>query len=575
LKDVSKFNVLKVTVFMLIPMILLIAYLYYIKQSGYEDHYLVYLTLLVLAISFALFGAKWVEERHQRKLQLLIKELEHLKENEKFLQVSADDDFSGIAQSVNELKQHLSSYADQLSLILDSLPLGVIYYDAAGMIKSINERALAITGFSKEEIADFTAKGNILNGSEHVFWETLRSGQSFLGFESYCPTKDGKEIPVMTSTNPLFDKFGTFHGTISSFIDISEQDRLRKIEYKAKVMLDHISDGVIMVDNFGIINGFNRGAEEMTGLKASQVMGKKYDDIFIKRKTIFTKLTQTLSTKEEYINYKKETTTEDGRKINLMITTKLIWDEVGQQIGAMGIYKDITHLEELAQQVQRADKLAIVGELAAGTAHEIRNPLTTINGFIQLIGKDSLDGHTQQYIELILKEIDHINEIIKEMILLAKPAYPSKALSSINSIIKDIEILMIPEAILYNVEIKSNLQSGLPYIELDERQIKQVFINLIKNGLQAMPGGGTFHINSAHDANNRRIEVTFTDEGEGIPQDRLAKIFEPFFTTKEEGTGLGLPVSYRIMKNHNGDLHIKSVFGEGTKVTLFFPINYE
>jgi len=186
-----------------------------------------------------------------------------------------------------------------------------------------------------------------------------------------------------------------------------------------------------------------------------------------------------------------------------------------------------------------------------------------------------LDGHTQQYIELILKEIDHINEIIKEMILLAKPAYPSKALSSINSIIKDIEILMIPEAILYNVEIKSNLQSGLPYIELDERQIKQVFINLIKNGLQAMPGGGTFHINSAHDANNRRIEVTFTDEGEGIPQDRLAKIFEPFFTTKEEGTGLGLPVSYRIMKNHNGDLHIKSVFGEGTKVTLFFPINYE
>jgi len=575
LKDVSKFNVLKVTVFMLIPMILLIAYLYYIKQSGYEDHYLVYLTLLVLAISFALFGAKWVEERHQRKLQLLIKELEHLKENEKFLQVSADDDFSGIAQSVNELKQHLSSYADQLSLILDSLPLGVIYYDAAGMIKSINERALAITGFSKEEIADFTAKGNILNGSEHVFWETLRSGQSFLGFESYCPTKDGKEIPVMTSTNPLFDKFGTFHGTISSFIDISEQDRLRKIEYKAKVMLDHISDGVIMVDNFGIINGFNRGAEEMTGLKASQVMGKKYDDIFIKRKTIFTKLTQTLSTKEEYINYKKETTTEDGRQINLMITTKLIWDEVGQQIGAMGIYKDITHLEELAQQVQRADKLAIVGELAAGTAHEIRNPLTTINGFIQLIGKDSLDGHTQQYIELILKEIDHINEIIKEMILLAKPAYPSKALSSINSIIKDIEILMIPEAILYNVEIKSNLQSGLPYIELDERQIKQVFINLIKNGLQAMPGGGTFHINSAHDANNRRIEVTFTDEGEGIPQDRLAKIFEPFFTTKEEGTGLGLPVSYRIMKNHNGDLHIKSVFGEGTKVTLFFPINYE
>lgn len=548
-------------------------YIYaYHENIENEPNGQLFLGMLILAIILAIFAAKLVENRTLRRINSLKKDVEAIKNTDELLPVY-DDNFSGIATSVNELKEHLHKQQELLHSILDSLPLGIIYYDQNGQVMYVNKTTNQITGFSKEEISDFTLSSNILKSTDNVFWETLRSGQSFLGFESHCPTSYGREIPVMTSTKILYDPSQNIIGTISSFIDVSEQERLRRIEQKSKVMLDHISDGVMMVDNHGVINGFNRGAEIMTGLKASQVIGKKYEDIFIKRKTIFTKLTQTLETKIEYTNYKKEATTEDGRKVYLMITTKLLWDDNGMQIGAMGIYKDITDLEELAQQVQRADKLAVVGELAAGTAHEIRNPLTTIKGFIQLLKSDLEDSNKEDYIKLVLNEINHINEIIGEMLLLAKPAFPKKSLVDINHLIRDIAIFMNAEALLYNVEFNLQISEGIPEIELDDRQIKQVFINVIRNAIQSMKKGGVITIFSRFDEKNKVIEVVFLDQGEGIPEDKLAKIYEPFFTTKADGTGLGIPVSYRIMINHGGDLQIKSALGAGTEVTLFFPIS--
>lgn len=533
---------------------------------------LLFIGMIIIAVVLAALSAKWVENRTQKRIGVLIKELDSVKNSGGRLP-DHNDNFSEIAKSVNDLKEHLVNEQNLLHEILDGLPLGIVYYDKNGTVSYVNKTTIDISGYTLEEIQNFTKSTKILNNTNTVFWETLRSGKAFLGFESFCPTKDGFEIPVMTSTKAIYDMNGNRTGTISSFIDISEQERLRMIEHRAKVMLDHIHDGVMMVDNCGIITGFNSGAEKMTGLKATEVIGRKYDDIFIKRKTIFTKLTQTLETKIEYTDYKKETTTDDGRKVYLMITTKILWDETGKQIGAMGIYKDITNLEELAQQIQRADKLAVVGELAAGTAHEIRNPLTTIKGFIQLLKLELKDSNNDKYMNLILDEINHINEIIREMLLLAKPANPKKSITSITQIISDILIFMNSEALLYNVEFDTSLmEADLPDVEIDDRQIKQVFINVIRNAIQAMKNGGIITVASSYNYLKQTIEVSFTDQGEGIPEDELIKIYQPFYTTKSEGTGLGIPVSYRIMKNHGGDFKISSVVGKGTTVTLIFTL---
>lgn len=528
--------------------------------------------MILIAIVLAIFVAIWIEDKTKKRIYHLKQELENVKETGGELPIY-DDKFSEISKSVNDLKEHLFKQQELLHTILDSLPLAIIYYDQNGDVVYVNNTTTSLTGYSKEEIGQFTKNPSILDDNQSAFWATLYSGQAFLGFESFCPTKFGKEIPVMTSTNIIYDPSSNVLGTISAFMDFSEEERLKKLEYRAKVMLDNISDGVMMVDNNGSIIGFNRGAEKMTGLEAKQVIGKKYDDIFIKRKTIFTKLTQTLETKVEYMNYKKETTIEDGRRIYLMITTKILWDETGNQIGAMGIYKDITQFEELSQQIQRADKLAVVGELAAGTAHEIRNPLTTIKGFIQLLKAEIKDDSKQQYIDLILEEISHINEIIREMLLLAKPSYPKKSLVSINSIINDMVSFMGSEALLHNIEIKIGEKKEIPDIEIDERQVKQVFINIIRNSIQAMDKSGVITISTEYNKSEKRIEVIFADQGKGIPEEQIAKIYEPFFTTKADGTGLGIPVSYQIMKNHGGDLIIKSELYKGTEVKLYFPLD--
>ncbi|KXG42563.1 PAS domain S-box protein [Tepidibacillus infernus] len=571
MKDWSSHHYLKVFIFILVPMLLLID-----KNESYDlqnqlSPYLFW-GMLLFSILLAVMVAKSVEKRTQMRLRQLKEELDSLRNTGKPLSV-ADDHFGEIAQSVNDINENLSNKQRINKAILDSIPLGIIFYDDQGKVMYVNQKAYEITGYTKEEIERFTVKGNILNHSEYVFWKTLHSGESFFGFESFCPTKDGREIPVMTSTKPLYDSESKqMIGIISTFIDISEQNRLRKVEQHAKVMLDHISDGVITVDNFGVINGFNRGAEEMTGFKTEEVLGKYYDDVFIKRKTIFTKLTQTLRSGREYSNYKKEMIDVSGEKVFLMITTRILRNEQGKQIGAMGIYKDITLMVELEQQIQRAEKLAVVGELAAGTAHEIRNPLTTIKGFIQVFENELKDNDKKQYIHLVLDEINRINEIIKEMLLLANPSDSFKKWMQINQIIKETITFMSAEGAMYNVELVTDLQEELPLVFIDEGQIKQVFVNMIRNAIQAMKKGGIMEIASLYNPIQQRIEVIFTDHGEGIPEEQLPRVYEPFYTTKHDGTGLGIPVSFRIMKNHDGDLQIFSTQGEGTKVVLFFPI---
>ncbi|MFV9511849.1 PAS domain S-box protein [Tepidibacillus sp. LV47] len=546
-------------------------YTYHVDEQK-QTHLFLFALIFLIALVIALFGAKWIDLKTKRQINQLKQELQALQETGKPLNLR-DDRFGEIAKSVNHIKEDLTLRYQVIKSIMDSIPLGIVYYDKNGMVQSVNETAKQITGFTKEEIENFTVSGNLLGDTQHIFWETLRSGESFLGFESFCPTKDGREIPVVTSTKPIYDESGNLLGIVSSFIDISELNRLQKAEQRAKIILDSISDGVITVDNQGIIISFNRGAEEMTGLKAEQVIGKSYDDLFIKKKTIFTKLTLTLRSGHEYTNHKKKIKTEDGRTVHLIISTKLMRNENGEQIGAVGIYKDITKIIELEEQIQRADKLALIGELAAGTAHEIRNPLTTIQGFIQLLKYELKGNNQQEYLEIVLKEIAHINEIIKEMLLLAKPSAPQMRTASLNQIIKDTIGFMNAEGLLYNVKLEMELADQLPPIDLDERQIKQVFINLIRNSIQAMDDGGEVIIKTSYDEIKRMIYVYVIDNGIGISEENLAKIYEPFYTTKETGTGLGIPISFRIMENHGGTLDIQSKLGEGTKVTLSFPLD--
>ena len=224
-----------------------------------------------------------------------------------------------------------------------------------------------------------------------------------------------------------------------------------------------------------------------------------------------------------------------------------------------------------AEHIQKAEKLALVGQLAAGVAHEIRNPLTVIKGFIQLIESKKSKPIPEIYLETIKQELDRIDDIVGEMVVLAKPAPVKLVEINLRELINDILNLMRPQASLKDVQMELVASEELFAIKGEPNKLKQIFINLIKNSIEAMAHGGLVTIRLANRGSSG-VEVKVQDNGPGIPRGNIDKLGTPFFTTKETGTGLGLMVTYSIIQNHKGEINVQSEAGQGTAFTIYLPV---
>ena len=221
-----------------------------------------------------------------------------------------------------------------------------------------------------------------------------------------------------------------------------------------------------------------------------------------------------------------------------------------------------------------AQKLELIGTLAASTAHEIRNPLTGISGFIQLLQKKYKSEEDQMYFSVIDQEIKRINQIVSEFLVLGKPTAEQWKLNSMSEMIDEIMPIIHSEANLYNVEVSFQDQAENPaYVFCKKDHIKQVVLNVAKNSLESMKNGGKLLINIEHD--EKAAEIVVKDNGEGIPKEMIEKIFQPFVTSKEKGTGLGLVVCKRIISMYGGTIQIDSERHKGTTVTITLPISNE
>jgi two-component system sporulation sensor kinase A len=243
-----------------------------------------------------------------------------------------------------------------------------------------------------------------------------------------------------------------------------------------------------------------------------------------------------------------------------------ITNNQGEVYRIAGISEDITELKEKEELLRKSDKLTVVGELAAGIAHEIRNPLTSIKGFVQLMKPDMDELHS----EIILSEMDRIESIITEFLVLAKPHQETVFQQrNVNDFIKQTITLLASEANLNNVQFETTLRN-VPDILCEGNQIKQVIINVIKNAIESMLNGGTVSVETgSYDEGYVFIKVT--DQGAGISEERLARLGEPFYSNKEKGIGLGLMVSLKIIENHHGNITFESIVDVGTTVTVLLP----
>ncbi|MCC5465363.1 ATP-binding protein [Pelosinus baikalensis] len=236
-------------------------------------------------------------------------------------------------------------------------------------------------------------------------------------------------------------------------------------------------------------------------------------------------------------------------------------------IGAMTIIHDITEYEKLKEDMTKLDRLNLVGEMAAGVAHEIRNPMTVIKGYLQFLSKNVSDSMVEQFC-LVLCELERIEQIITDFLSLAKNKLVENKKQDLNAIIKGILPLIATNATERDIELKVNLTEGLPHLLLNEKEIKQLLLNLVRNGIEAMGQQGTLIIESILEGDT--VSLCVADCGCGICKENQEKIFDPFFTTKESGTGLGLSVCVGIVRRHNGIIEVQSEEGKGTRFIITF-----
>jgi signal transduction histidine kinase len=211
----------------------------------------------------------------------------------------------------------------------------------------------------------------------------------------------------------------------------------------------------------------------------------------------------------------------------------------------------------------------VLGELAAGIAHEVRNPLTTLKGFLQLIEKD-VESENKLYVKLMLDEVNRIEQITNEFMAVAKPQALLYKPENISIIIKQVIALLQPQALLHGVQIHLD-EEPIPPVFCEKNHLKQVFINLMKNAFEAMPKGGHLTIKIEQE-NEEKVTICFIDTGSGIPKEALKKLGEPFFTLKEKGNGLGLMMCKKIIQQHQGDIEVTSEVNKGTTFKIILPV---
>ncbi|MWV47615.1 PAS domain S-box protein [Paenibacillus sp. HJL G12] len=342
----------------------------------------------------------------------------------------------------------------------------------------------------------------------------------------------------------------------------------RSVKDHLESIIQQTADAIHTVDWSGRVIQVNKAFENLYGWKSDEVLGRRMKIVpdFLEEEEL-QKLTA-LRQGEQLPPTETRRLRRDGSLVEVSISTAPVRDEDGHIISFISVSRDMTERNKMDELIRRSEKLTTVGQLAAGVAHEIRNPLTTLRGFLQLQRENNRLSPLHN--EIMLSELDRINLIVSEFLILAKPQAVQFQVKSIRNILQDVVSLLDSQAHLFGIEFRFEFGQEKFEVHCEENQLKQVFINIIKNAIEAMEAGGVITLHLFRPSQDR-IGISITDQGLGIPGDMLSKLGEPFFTSKENGTGLGLMISQRIIEGHKGTMEISSKLGEGTRVVIILP----
>jgi len=353
-------------------------------------------------------------------------------------------------------------------------------------------------------------------------------------------------------------------------------------------ILQSMQSGVLTTDLSGKITSYNRAAEIITGYSLGEVYGKNLDEIFpdLDIQAILIHFPERTE-----LNRRLETdmVTRTGSQVYLGFSLSPFLDNQSKISGLIGIFQDLTELRAMQEQIARTDRLVAIGQLAAGVAHEIRNPLASISGSIQLLRSElTLNPENKTLVEIILRESARLDRILSDFLSYARPRPLTFAKSDIvhDVIFSTLTLLKRDERFAedkFTIQVDS--PPNFPKLVCDVQQLQQVLWNLCLNALQAMPYGGTLRLQTSLETLDEwelntpeKIDVgiiTVSDTGEGMDDETLRHIFHPFYTTKASGTGLGLAIAHSIIKNHHGIIRVRSLPHQGAKFEIILPLKQE
>jgi len=491
-------------------------------------------------------------------------------------------------------EKELKDSEEKLRTLFERVRHGLFISSKEGRFIECNQALLDMLGYANKK--DLLRKdlpqdvyANL--GDRDLFMKRVEREGCVKDMEVEFKKKNGEKITVLLTAYPIRNEPGEIVGYEGVNLDITDRKRieeeLREANEFLRNLIESSVDGIIVTDMKGNILIFNKGAESITGYTADEVIGK----IHITRlypEGMANQIMEGLRSLDhggvgKLSPVPLTVMNKAGEEIPIQLSAALIFDRKGKAIASVGIFTDLRprlnmerKLQETHLQLVNSEKMASLGKLAAGIAHEINNPLGGILIYSSLLMEDlPQQDPKRQDLARVVQEAGRCKEIVRSLLEFARQTEPKMEPVDINRAITDDLFFLENQALFHNIRIVKNLDPSLALAEGNAGQLKQVFMNIIINAAEAMHGTGELIITSHPAPYRNAVLVEFTDTGEGIREENLSRIFEPFFTTKDigKGTGLGLATSYGIIEDHGGKIFVKSKVGEGTTFTIELPVS--
>ncbi|HTU02886.1 MAG TPA: ATP-binding protein [Candidatus Sulfotelmatobacter sp.] len=348
-------------------------------------------------------------------------------------------------------------------------------------------------------------------------------------------------------------------------------------------LLSSLEDGVIVLDPDGRLVWLNQAGEELTGFSAGQVRGRRVEEVFPPPAPLASLAGKTIGMGRSHADFDATVVRADGTRLAVSAVASLVSDPQGATRGIVLVLRDLSRVRDLEVQAHRADRLAALGILAAGMAHEVRNPLVGIRAAAQLLEKEpGFAGEWREFTGVIIRQVDRLNRLVDDLLAFAGQRPLARQPADVHQLLGEALRLEGPALQAAGIQVARQYDPALPAVAADPDRLLQVFLNLLRNGIEAMSDRrGTLSVRTRFErvapqcGGRPAAVVEIQDQGPGIPPRVQAQLFNPFFTTKAKGSGLGLPISQRIVEEHGGAIEVQGREGEGAVFRVLLPIASE